>query len=90
MADSENRKITKLEFEEKIQTEGIEYLRYLKKIVLTDGICSIMNSSSLEEIEISDAYKVDHLRVASFSGCTALKSLSIDAGIDLDAGIDFT
>lgn len=90
LADSENRKITKLEFEEKIQTEGIEYLRYLKKIVLTDGICSIMNSSSLEEIEISDAYKVDHLRVASFSGCTALKSLSIDAGIDLDAGIDFT
>ena len=90
LADSENRKITKLEFEKKIQTEGIEYLRYLKKIVLTDGICSVMNSSSLEEIEISDAYKVDHLRVASFSGCTALKSLSIDAGIDLDAGIDFT
>lgn len=90
LADSENRKITKLEFEEKIQTEGIEYLSYLKKIVLTDGICSVMNSSSLEEIEISDAYKVDHLRVASFSGCTALKSLSIDAGIDLDAGIDFT
>ena len=56
LADSENRKITKLEFEEKIQTEGIEYLRYLKKIVLTDGICSIMNSSSLEEIEISDGY----------------------------------
>lgn len=90
LSDSENRKITKLEFEKSIETNGIEYLSYLKKLVLADDICSVMNSSSLEEIEISDAYKVDHLRVASFSGCTALKSLSIDASINLDAGIDFT
>ena len=90
LSDSENRKITKLEFEKSIETNGIEYLSYLKKLVLADDICSVMNSSSLEEIEMSDAYTDNHLRVVSFAGCTALKSLSIDASINSDAGIDFT
>ena len=32
LSDSENRKITKLEFEKSIETNGLEYLSYLKKL----------------------------------------------------------